>query len=125
MKKDMPKKRGNPRDHGVIRRRIEMMYWLSIKRKTNYIEIQEEFSINPNSVKKDLDSLQNDFDVPLIRDRKGIRVVDGWYALRPHLKSSENAFLCELIWVVPHDYRDGIVNLIRSYGNPDEIEKYE
>ncbi|MBE5924919.1 MAG: hypothetical protein E7271_10750 [Lachnospiraceae bacterium] len=123
MKREVPKKTRNIRDKGVIGRRVEMMYWLSIVRITNYKEIQNEFGITPQSVKVDLDSLENDFEVPLIRNRKGIRVADGWYAQRPHFKSDENKLLYELLDVVPEEYIKPVEKLIRAYGNPSGLRK--
>lgn len=123
MKREVPKKTRNIRDKGVIGRRVEMMYWLSIVRITNYKEIQNEFGITPRSVKVDLDSLENDFEVPLIRNRKGIRVADGWYAQRPHFKTEENDLLYELLDIVPEEYIKPIEKMIRAYGNPAGLDK--
>lgn len=122
-KKEMPIKRKNTRDYGAIGRRVDLLYWISGKRETNYREIQERYSINPYSVKKDLDSLEFDFGVPLSRTHRGIRVKDGWYAQRPHFKSDENKLLYDLLKVVPEEYVEPIKQLIREYGNPAGLDE--
>ena len=123
MKREVPKKTRNIRDKGVIGRRVELMYWLSIKRETNYLEIQKEFGTNAHSVKTDLDSLEYDFGVPLHRTHRGIRVEDGWYAQRPHFKTEENDLLYELLNIVPEEYIKPIEKMIRAYGNPAGLDK--
>lgn len=124
MGKEMPTRTENKRDYGVFRRRLELMYWLSEVRETHYVDIQNEFHIHPTSVSRDLKSLVEDFDVPLKRVRGNyVRVADGWYASRPHIKPSESDLLYELLDVVPDIYIPKLKDMIRAYGNPTGLDE--
>lgn len=80
--------------------------------------------LNCWQIKADDKTLAEDFDVPLIRLRGNyVRVADGWYASRLHIKPSENALLYELLDIVPEEYVKPIEKMIRAYGNPTGLDK--
>ena len=67
-------------------RRVEMMYYISEVRVFSYRDLQFEFGISSRMVKKDLDSLETVFHVPLIRIKgKKTTVEKFWSATQPKL----------------------------------------
>ena len=122
-KKKVLAKTESKRDENLFQRRLKMMYWLSEVRQTTYEEIGEMFHLNPGSIKIDLDYLENDCDVPLIRIRgKGTRVADNWYASKPHLLPEDERFLLLIRSYLPEEKKKKLDEIIRKYGNPKSVE---
>lgn len=124
MQSEVPKKTKRNRDESLFERRLRMMGYLSEVREVHYATLMEEFKIPSSSVVTDLNSLERDFGVPLVRKRgKSVKVEEGWYASRPHFKTFENLILLEIWKLVPEKYQIEIEKLIRSYGNPALLRK--
>ncbi len=127
-KRIIPRKIRSIRDDSLFQRRQNLMRWLSLVREASYKDIHAQFGITDKSIKRDLDSLEIDFGVPLIRksgNHGSVKVRNGWYASKPHFLSWEVNVLIEIMLIIPKEYnayKDFIVKLIIKYGNEAALD---
>ena len=102
----------------TFQRRLKMMYYISWKRRVTYRELEAEFGITSRMVSHDLDSLNTDFHVPLIRDERIRTEVEGfWHAEQPRLSYETSVRLAALRKYLPAGEVEYLEDFIRKYGD--------
>ena len=102
-------------------RRLALRDYLSECRQTTIEYIASRFGVCRRTVFSDLDYLETELSVPLIRKSgKGgyIRVIDGWYASRNYFSPQEESFLKSLMPGLQPEQKAQMEELLSRFVKP-------
>ncbi|MGN8738926.1 DeoR family transcriptional regulator [Bilifractor sp. HCP3S3_D3] len=102
-------------------RKLAMRDYLSQVRHTTLAELMDEFHVSKSTVRRDLDYLETELNVPLLRNQGnngGISVMDGWSAQRIYLSPAQEQLLQKLLPTLADDDKATMETILQKFCNP-------
>ena len=100
-------------------RRMDIMYYISDRRRTTYQEIADQFNIGYKTAQRDVEILMCSYPIDAVKGKGGgIRAMDGWYASRRYLTDKQETLLRELITGLQPDQQEIMQSILTAFAKP-------
>ena len=100
-------------------RRLEVLYFISDRRRVTYSEIASEFSIGFNTARRDVELLACSYPIEIMPGKGGgVRAMDGWYASKRYLTEEQEKFLRDLIPGLQPEQMEMMEGILTAFAKP-------
>ena len=100
-------------------RRMDIMYYISDRRRTTYQEIADQFNIGYKTAQRDVEILMCSYPIDAVKGKGGgIRAMDGWYASRRYMTDKQEYLLRQLLTGLQPDDQKTMEGILAAFARP-------
>jgi predicted DNA-binding transcriptional regulator YafY len=104
-------------------RRLDIMYYISDRRRTTYQEIADEFHTSYNTARNDVEILMCSYPIEAVKGKGGgIRAMDGWYASKRYMTDKQEYLLRQLLAGLQPDDQKTMEGILAAFAKPKTQE---